>query len=437
MTLDLFFKSLDRRTILKILSFTGVSGLIYPRKLLAGYVPLDLVPVVVVEDDTATSGYQINENTVEVMLNSGVSALTDLPDPGEAWKSLFPGVTTASIIAVKVNTLFSTMPTHPEVTYALCEGLKLMQIEGESFPENNIIIYDESSSRLSQGGYTLNSSGVGIRCMGTNQVGYSSETYQVAGSNQRISRIITETSDYLVNISVLKNHSIAGVTLALKNHYGTCNSPGSMHSNHADPYIPALNALPVINNIKCLSVCDALFGIRSGGPGGYPQFTTNKIIMSEDIVAGDYVGRQLLADNGCNTIGLATHIDTAAIDYDLGTNDPDEMDIINIVNPTTGTGDDNTSVPRKFQLLQNYPNPFNSNTQIRFYIPHSSETSLQIFNIQGQSVRKLVARALEPGWHNVAWDGKNDLDKVVSSGVYLCRMQAGDFNKSIILEFIK
>jgi uncharacterized protein (DUF362 family) len=437
MTLDLFFKSLDRRTILKILSFTGVSGLIYPRNLLAGYVPLDLVPVVVVEDDTATSGYQINEDTVEVMLNSGVSALTDLPDPGEAWKSLFPGITTESVIAIKVNTLFSTMPTHPEVTYAACEGLKLMEIEGVPFPENNIIIYDESSSRLSQGGYTLNTSNQGVRCIGTNQVGYSSETYPVVGTNQRISRIITEMTDFLINISVLKNHSIAGVTLSLKNHYGTCNLPQYMHSNHADPYIPALNALPVINNIKYLSICDALFGIRSGGPGGYPQFTTNKIIMSEDIVAGDYVGRELLEDNGCNTIGLATHIDTAAIDYDLGTNDPDEMDIIDIVNPTTGTGDDNTSVPRKFQLLQNFPNPFNSSTQIRFYIPHSSETSLQIFNIQGQSVRKLAARALEPGWHNITWDGKNDFNKVVSSGVYLCRMQAGDFNKSIILEFIK
>lgn len=437
MTLDMFFKSLDRRTILKILSFTGVSGLIYPRNLFADHFSLDLVPIVVVEDDTATFGYQINEDTVQVMLNSGISALTDQPDHGEAWKSLFPGITTASIIAVKVNTLFSTMPTHPEVTYAVCEGLKLMEIEGEFFPENNIIIYDNTNNHLSQGGYTINTSNRGIRCFGTDHVGYSSETFRVVDTDQRISRIITETADYIVNISVLKNHSTAGVTLALKNHYGTCNLPQYMHSNHADPYIPALNALPVINDKKYLNICDALFGIRSGGPGGYPQFTTNKIIMSEDIVAGDYVGRELLADNGCNTIGLATHIDTAAIDYDLGTNDPDEMDIINITNPTTGIGDDNPSVPREFQLLQNFPNPFNSQTQIRFYIPNSSETSLQIFNIQGQSVRKLVAKTLEPGWHNIAWDGKSDFGSAVSSGVYLCRMQAKDFNKSIILELIK
>ena len=437
MTLEMFFKSLDRRTVLKILSFTGVSGLVYPRKLLADHFFLDPVPIVAVEDDSATNGYNINVDTVEVMLNAGITALTNQPDPGEAWKSLFPGITTSSIIALKVNTLFSSMPTHPEVTYALCEGLKLMQIEGEPFPENNIIIYDESSYRLSQGGYTLNSSGVGIRCFGTNQVGYSSDIYQVAGSNQRISRIITETADYLVNISVLKNHSMAGVTLSLKNHYGTCNAPSNLHANYCDPYIPALNALPVINDIKCLSIIDALFGIRSGGPGGYPQFTTNKIIMSEDIVAGDYVGRQLLADNGCNTIGQATHIDTGAIDYGLGTNDPDQMDIINIINPTTAIDDQNPVSPNAFQLRQNFPNPFNLRTQIRFYVPDAAETSLQIFNIQGQSVRKLVTGSLQSGWHNVAWDGKNDFGKAVSSGVYLCQMQAADFKKSIILQLIK
>jgi len=198
-----------------------------------------------------------------------------------------------------------------------------------------------------------------------------------------------------------------------------------------------LNALSVINDKACVNVCDALFGIRSGGPGGYPQFVTNKIIISEDIVATDYIGRELLDENGCNTIGLATHIDTAATDYDLGTNDPDEMDIINIINPSTGIDDDNSSRPSKYKILQNFPNPFNSKTQIPFYIPNSSEVSLQMFNIQGQTVRQLIDKTLSSGWHNIIWDGKNDSGSVVSSGVYLCRMQAKDFNKSIILEFIK
>ncbi|MCP4580692.1 MAG: DUF362 domain-containing protein [candidate division Zixibacteria bacterium] len=437
MTLDRFFKSLDRRTFLKVLSFTGLSGLVYPRKLIAQYIPLDIVPIIVVEDDTATDLYEINSETVQIMMDTAITAFTQVQDPGEAWKSIFPGITATSIIAIKVNTLFTSIPTHPEVTYAVCEGLKLMDFDGESFPENNIIIYDEQSYRLSQSGYEVNTSDEGIRCYGNNEAGYSTEYYNVAGRNQRISRIITESADYLINIPVLKNHSIAGVTLALKNHYGTCNAPGQLHGNYCDPYVPALNALPVINDKQCLNICDALYGIRSGGPGGYPQFIANRIIMSQDIVAGDCVGRDLLEENGCNTIWMATHIDTAATDYDLGTNDPDEMDITHIINPTTGIDDNNPSLPNQFKLRQNFPNPFNSETRVQFYVPNSTETSLRIFNIQGQSVRVLVEKTTPAGWHNITWNGRDDSGNMVASGVYLCRMQAERFNKSIILEFLK
>jgi len=437
MTLERFFKSLDRRTFLKILSFTGISGLAYPQKLLAQYMPSDIVPIVVVEDDSATDGYQINADAVRVMVDTAITAFTQIQDVGEAWKTLFPGISLSSIIAVKVNTLFTTIPTHPEVTYAVCDSLRLMEFDGDFFPDNNIIIYDEQSYRLNQSGYEVNTSDEGIRCFGNNVMGYSSDYYDVAGRNQRISRIITETADYLINIPVLKNHSIAGVTLALKNHYGTCDGPGQLHSNYCDPYIPALNALPVIYDKQRLNICDDLFGISSGGPGGYPQFVANRIIMSQDIVAGDCVARDLLEDNGCNTIGMATHIDTAAEDYDLGTNNPDEMDIIHIINPTTGIDDDSPLIPGQFKLQQNFPNPFNNKTQIRFYVPKQSGTYIQIYDIQGRLVRNLVNRNLDPGWHSVTWNGVNDSGNITASGVYICRMRASEFNKSIILELLK
>lgn len=437
MTVERFLKSLDRRSFIKIVSITGISGLIYPRNLLSSCLPLDIVPIVVVEDETATAGYNINSATVQVMVDTAVMVLTQEQSVGQAWKSLFPDISSSSVIAVKVNVVVSSMPTHTEITYAVCEGLKQMEFDGNYFPENNIIIYDDTSNRLSQSGYTINTTENGIRCFGNSYSGYSTETYTVVNTNQRISRVVTEMSDYIVNIPVLKNHSTAGVTLALKNHLGTCNSPIQLHPNHCDPYTPALNALPIIRDKACVNVCDALFGIRSGGPAGYPQFVANKIIMSSDIVAGDCVGRDLLEDNGCNTIDDATHIDTAATDYNLGHNNPDDMEIINITNPSVNINDSNKPLPNQFQLEQNFPNPFNNNTQVRFYVPKSSEISIQIFNIQGQSVCQLVGKTLNQGWHRVVWDGKNNYGNAVSSGVYLCRMQAENFNKSIILEFVK
>ncbi len=269
------------------------------------------------------------------MTDSGIQSLTGLHDIGEAWKSIFPFINSSSVIAIKVNCINSNMPTHPEVTNAVVNGLKMMSFGGELFPENNIIIYDRVSTELIECGYTVNYTDIGVRCYGTGGAGYSSEYYDVNGTNQTISKIVTEEADYLINISVLKNHNMSGVTLCLKNHYGTCRFPSLLHRTDCDPYIPALNALAPIRNKHCLNICDAILGIYTGGPTGLPQFAPNTLIMSKDIVAVDYWGREILADNGCPTISDAHHIDTAAsAPYNLGTNDPAQMEVVYVNDPT-------------------------------------------------------------------------------------------------------
>ena len=91
-------------------------------------------------------------------------------------------------------------------------------------------------------------------------------------------------------------------------------------------------------------ICDALLGIRTGGPYGTPQFVANTILMSQDIVAVDYWGVQLLLDNGWNELSEAGYIETAASTYELGTNDPTEMDVITITNPS-GASASNDNAP--------------------------------------------------------------------------------------------
>ena len=83
---------IDRRTFLRIVSFTGITGLIYPKKLIASLIPTALSRVVIVEDSNATQGKSINENTVQVMVNRGIKALTDQGDIGKAWKTLMPNM---------------------------------------------------------------------------------------------------------------------------------------------------------------------------------------------------------------------------------------------------------------------------------------------------------------------------------------------------------
>jgi uncharacterized protein (DUF362 family) len=428
-------RGIDRRTFLRVVSMAGAAGLVYPGRLVSSLGSPDLSRVVFVMDDNATSGTSIDEAVVQNMMDCGIMNLTGLFAAGEAWKSLFPGIDPSSVIAIKINCRCSTMPTHVPVTNAVTNGLTQMIVDGSPFPENNIIVYDRDNDALSFSGYTLNTSGTGVRCFGTDEpgVGYSSESYDVHGVSQHLSKIVTEMADYLVNISVLKNHGpIAGVTLCLKSHLGTCDRPRDLHPNCADPYIPALDSLSQIREKQCINICDALFGVYSGGPGGSPQFAPNTVIMSRDIVAVDYWGREILADNGCTTTGDATHIDTAAgSPYNLGTNDPAQMDIINIENPA---GVDGPPQPSGLMLEQNRPNPFGGQTQIRFYVPTTDEARLTVYDATGRHVRTLIDGRIPRGSHQVNWDGSNGTGRRVAPGLYFCRLVSNGFQRAITMQ---
>jgi uncharacterized protein (DUF362 family) len=430
---------IDRRTFMKIVSVTGAGALVIPRKLLAGFAPQQLTRVVIIEDSNATSGLAVDGDVVRSMMNCAIMRLTDIYNVGDAWKSLFPGISESSVVAIKVNCINSSLSTHPDVAHAAAEGLSQMTFGATPFPENNIIIYDRTNGELTSAGYILNTSSTGVRVFGTNQsgVGYSSEAYDVNGVNRKLSTIITEMADFMINISVLKNHGMAGVTLCLKNHYGTCDLPGTLHGGtYCDPYIPALNATGPIRTKQLVSICDALLGIRSGGPSGSPQFTSNKLIVSSDPVATDYWGREELLANGCTTTGNANHVDTAAgAPYNLGTNDPDDMDVVTITN-TAGVGGD-ASIPRGFVLRQSSPNPFRDQTRLSFYASRSDQVSLTVYDAEGRRVRRLLERELGAGWHQVPWDGRNDSGGRVAAGVYFCQLKAAGFEKAVVMQYVR
>ena len=153
--------SSDRRTFLKTISLAGISGLFLTKYLRAKAQANSRV--IVVEDAAATTGNSINASVVQTMVDSGIKSLAQNNDVGEAWKVLLPGVSASSVIALKVNCLFQ-FTTHPIVTLAVADSLARMMFSGSPFPANNIIIYDMSGLD-SNGGYTINTSSTGIRCM--------------------------------------------------------------------------------------------------------------------------------------------------------------------------------------------------------------------------------------------------------------------------------
>ena len=79
-------------------------------------------------------------------------------------------------------------------------------------------------------------------------------------------------------------------------------------------------------------------------------------------------------------------------------------------------------IPSAFQLQQNYPNPYNPSTTIQYSIAQKSHVTLEIFNVLGQSVAHLVDGELTAGTYHSTFDASR-----LSSGVYMYRLQAGDF----------
>ena len=82
----------------------------------------------------------------------------------------------------------------------------------------------------------------------------------------------------------------------------------------------------------------------------------------------------------------------------------------------------NNNTPARYILAQNYPNPFNPNTVISWQLAVSSPVKITVYNITGQEVATLVNERKPAGIHSVEWDAAN-----FASGVYLYRLEAGDF----------
>jgi hypothetical protein len=100
----------------------------------------------------------------------------------------------------------------------------------------------------------------------------------------------------------------------------------------------------------------------------------------------------------------------------------------------------NTEIPNEFKLEQNYPNPFNPTTKIRFQIPllrgvsegRGVLSSIKIYNSLGMEITSLFNQQLSPGTYEIEWNSRNN-----PSGVYLCKLNSGNFTETKRMVLIK
>ena len=419
---------ISRRDFLRYVGVGTLGLVVRPRFLSAlekGTAPRPFASdVVQCYHEQATSGSVINEPIVQMMVDESVMALSGIRDVGEAWKTFFPGVTASSIIGIKINCINRYFATHPEFVRCIANGLAQMNFDGTYFPKNSIIVWDRTDSELTSSGYTIytGSEPDQVRYVGTNHTGFGYDdtvTFNVNGSTQRPSKILSQMVDYLIDAAVLRTHSQGVVTLSLKNHYGSVNNPGGLqHSTGCPQSVPSLSQqirdVITPSNIQKLFIIDGLFGLYSGGPGGSPNFNPKLLIMSRDTVACDFQGQNVInTERQAHGLGAlsAAHITNAAQPpYSLGTTEINLIEVNNV-------GVEEAGETSRDRLLEVRPQPLRDHATVTFAVPRQSDVSIDLVNAAGRTQASIFSGRVDSGRHQVAWRGR------LASGTYFLRMR--------------
>ena len=157
----------------------------------------------------------------------------------------------------------------------------------------------------------------------------------------------------------------------------------------------------------------------SGTPDQYPE-SWWWMNHSENVMALTY------EDMNCEAAG---NYDSTAYALVLGVCEYIGLDLSQIQNEA--------SMPGSYSLLQNYPNPFNSTTTLRYDLAGHSNVNIIIYDMLGREVKTLINQTQDAGFKSIQWDGTNDYGKQVSAGVYLYRIQAGEYMQTKKMVFLK
>mgnify|MGYP005851225849 CR=1 FL=1 len=233
-------------------------------------------------------GEDLSPAALRQMLYASITALAGLTSARAAWAALFrPG----ERIAVKVNAFSTSLVwTHAPLATALTDSL-----QDAGVPAEQIFVYDHLTSELEKAGFAVNKDGPGVRCRGakTHIAGW-----KFGSADVRLNDVLLGC-DALINVPILKTHGMAGISFALKNHYGSVDPLRLLHGDKFDPTITQINALPPIRDRSRLIIGDVL-GICLQQEESWPFWRQaergDAILMSYDPVAVDAVALRLFCD---------------------------------------------------------------------------------------------------------------------------------------------
>jgi len=113
------------------------------------------------------------------------------------------------------------------------------------------------------------------------------------------------------------------------------------------------------------------------------------------------------------------------------------LEIVEIDDPLAGI-DDTEDLPTAYALHGCFPNPFNPMTTIRYELPVASRVQLKVFDAAGHLIDTLISSDfVAAGRHEVVWNGLDSRGQTVASGIYFCRLDAGEFVDTIRMVMVR
>ena len=293
-------------------------------------------PKVGIARDPAVHGPdgQLDEKHVLDLLDRAIASYTGRDHPIEAWKRIAPQ---GKVIGLKTNGLGGKgISTHLALVLAICERLQQAGVK-----PGKILVWDRNARDLEACGLTISTDPSKVRCYGSDVSGFEDKVETWGSAHVQFSKILTRECDVVLNLPILKDHEMSGVTFAMKNMYGVVKRPNELHADGCNPGVADLNAFPVIREKIRLTIGDATSSVYDGGPGFHPErlWQPNALIVGEDRVALDQIAWGILerkrAEVGMKSLEavgrppryIATAADAA---HRLGINDPKRINLLEI-----------------------------------------------------------------------------------------------------------
>jgi uncharacterized protein (DUF362 family) len=317
---------MDRRRFIKTTAGLTAS---FPFLLQAEKSPFKPVRVSLVRDPSSISDGEVNTARVKTLLDRLIRVQYDVADPLDVFSEFF---SPRDRVGIKVNCLSGRrMSTHPPLVDAIVNNLLRAGVPGK-----NILIWERLTEDLRQGGFTIRPPGEPIACAGCDVLGYADELTVYRSIGSLFSRAVTDFCTAQINVPVLKDHGIVGVTLGMKNMFGAIHNPNKYHLERGDPAVADLYSHPDIGGKIRMTILDALEAQCEGGPPYQPNWCEDfgGLLTSNDPVALDRVGWKIIEDlrskRGQPSLKEAerepTYIHTAAV-LGLGTDQLNDIEI--------------------------------------------------------------------------------------------------------------